>query len=261
MTLSSTTAYIGDEVIFTATLDGEDVTSTATFYVDEEAITGNTFTSNVEGSFLVHASYPNAQNSLYATLNIVANPFEDITGTGNFIYNGTTYEVDGGYLTLDGFYSDGNGGATAWWIQYAWSGNDPNTAENFVAISFDTPATLVGQQVTDYVLPDANQNAYYSIEALRTNGQNQLTTQYLEGSGELTYNSLQAETAPAIADLNFEVTSPLHNVTLIYNGMVTPPETGGRPAARVANTTQMQLKSQKQLKEGKLALTKRFFKQ
>ena len=260
ITASAEQVYLGETITFTATLDGQDVTSTTTFYKDDVAIQGNTLTSNVEGTHLIHASYPNAQNSAYVQVTFSQNPFENIVGTGNFIYNGTTYEINGALLSLQGFYSDGNGGATAWWIQYGWSGNNPDTAQNFVAISYDTPTTLVGEQITDYVMPNENQNTYYSIAGLRTNGQAIVTSQYLEGTGTLNYTSLQAETAPATANFNFQVTSPLHNITFTYNGMVSSPDTGGRPAARTANTTSMKLKSQKQLQEDKLALSNKLLK-
>lgn len=218
--VSATTAYLGETITLSATLDGAAVTSGVTYYVDDVAISGNTITSNSVAEMLVSAKYQNVTSD-YVSIAFAENPFLGVEGEGNFVYNGSTYQLDGAYLVLQGFYGDGNGGATAYWMQYGWSGNNPNTADNFIAIGFDTPATVEGQNVTDYVLPDANQNIYYGILGLETNGQSILSEAYLGGSGVITYNSLASTANPVTADFSIQTTGD-HNVTFNYIGDVSP---------------------------------------
>lgn len=255
ITASAEEVFIGESVTLTATLDGQDVTSGTVFYVDEVAITGNTVTSASPASLLIKGKYPNANDSQYVQVNFVENPFEGIVGTGNFIYNGTANSLTGAYLSLQGFYSDGNGGATAWWVQYGWNGEDPNAAEDMVAISFDTPATLVGEQITDFVLPDANQNTYYSIIAARVNGQNMISEEYTEGTGVIVYNSLDQQTDPITTNFDMEISGD-HNITFTYDGAVLAKNGRKTNQFKGINT----LKSQKQYKIDKKTLSRKLLK-
>lgn len=228
VTASATSAYLGDTITLSATLDGAAVTSGVTYYVDDVAISGNTITSNTAAEMLVSAKYQNITSD-YVSVSFAENPFLTIEGEGNFIYNGTTYNLDAAYLFFDDYYSDGNGGYTGYWIQYGWSGNNPNTADNFIAIGFDTPATIVNNQVTDLVLPDANQNTIYIISAIQANGQliaqnhgvNQ-DTGVSTVTGNVTYNSLIEETNPITADFSISAISGPHNVSFTYSGAVSP---------------------------------------
>ena len=252
ITASAEEVFIGESVTLTATLDGQDVTSGTIFYVDEIAITGNTVTSASPASLLIKGKYPNANDSQYVQVNFVENPFENIVGTGNFIYNGTANSLTGAYLSLQGFYSDGNGGATAWWIQYGWNGQDPNAAEDMVAISFDTPATLVGEEITDFVMPDANQNTYYSIIAARVNGQNMISAEYTEGTGVIIYNSLNQETDPITTNFDMQI-SGAHNITFAYDGAVLAKN--GRKTNQLKGSSTV--KSQKQYEIDKKTLSRK----
>lgn len=255
ITASAEEVFIGESVTLTATLDGQDVTSGTVFYVDEVAITGNTVTSASPASLLIKGKYPNANDSQYVQVNFVENPFEGIVGTGNFIYNGTANSLTGAYLSLQGFYSDGNGGATAWWVQYGWNGEDPNAAEDMVAISFDTPATLVGEQITDFVLPDANQNTYYSIIAARVNGQNMISEEYTQGTGVIVYNSLDQQTDPITTNFDMEISGD-HNITFTYDGAVLAKNGRKTNQFKGINT----LKSQKQYEIDKKTLSRKLLK-
>lgn len=221
--VSTETAYLGETITLSATLDGAPVTTGVTYYVDDVAISGNTITSDVAADLLVSAKYQNI-TSEYVSVTFAVNPFLTIEGEGTFVYNGTTYQLDGALLNLQGFYGDGQGGVTAYWIQYGWSGNNPNTADDFIAIGFDTPATAEGQNITDYVTPDANQNIYYGILGLETNGQSILSEVYLGGSGVITYNSLALNANPITADFNFQLTGD-YNISFNYIGDVSPEST------------------------------------
>ena len=255
VTASENQVYVGETVTLTATLDGQDVTSGTTFYLDEVVITGNTVTSSTPANMLIKGKYPNANDSQYVDVAFVENPFEGIVGTGNFIYNGTANSLTGAFLSLQGFYSDGNGGATAWWIQYGWNGQDPNAAEDMVAISFDTPATLVGEEITDFVMPDANQNTYYSIIAARVNGQNMISAEYTEGTGVIVYNSLDQATDPVTTNFDMQI-SGVHNISFTYDGAVL--------AKNGRKTNQMKggnaVKSQKQYEIDKKNLSRKLLR-
>ena len=257
ITADASQAYLGETVTLTATLEGQDVTSEVTFYVDEVAIAGNTVTSDVAASLLIKGKHPNAIDSDYIEVNFAENPFLGIEGTGSFIYNGTSNDIDGAYLILQGFYPDGNGGATAWWIQYGWSGNNPNTADNLVVISYDTPATLnSSNQVTDFVYPDENQNVYYSIIAARVNGQEMITEDYVNGTGTITYSNLDLDSTPPTSTFNMTVTGE-HNITFNYNGSILA---GKEKRKLELQAKSSKIKSLEQLQADKANLSKRLLK-
>lgn len=265
VTASATSAYLGEEITLSATLDGAAVTSGVTYYVDDVAVSGNTITSDVAADLLVSAKYQNVTSD-YVTVTFSKNPFLDIEGEGNFVYNGTSYNLDGAYLYLDGFYGDGNGGATAYWVQYGWSGNNPDSADNFIMIGFDSPATVSGNQVTDYLLPSDNQNTIYIIGAIKANGQ--LITQN-EGvnpetgvstvTGNVTYNSLNDQVNPATADFNITAVSGAHNVAFTYSGDVSP-IASARQRMLNGNKHNLQIKSLKDKEAVREALIKKISK-
>ena len=255
ITASAEDVFIGESVTLTATLDGQDVTSGTTFYVDEVAITGNTVTSDTPVGMLIKGKYPNANDSQYIQVNFVENPFEGIVGTGNFIFNGTANQLNGAFLRPINVYPDNEGGYTVWWIQYGWSGNNPDTAENFVAISFDTPAVVQNNELVSFELPDANQNMYYSIEAARVNGQNIITEQLVEGSGTITYNSLDMESDPQTSDFEIQVTGT-HNVTFTYSGSILAGK-GNKGSKGVNQFKNLEIRTHKQLLADKKALSRK----
>jgi len=263
---SASTAYLGETITLSATLDGAAVTSGVTYYVDDVAISGNTITSNAVADMLVSAKYENV-TSEYISVAFAENPFLSVEGEGNFVYNGTTYQLDGAYLTLQGFYSDGNGGATAYWMQYGWSGNNPDTADNFVSIGFDTPATLVGNEVTDYILPNSNQNAIYIIGAIQANGQliaqnegvNQ-ETGVVSVTGDIIYNSLNDQTNPATADFNITAISGVHNLAFTYSGDISPIASAKAMKAKQSNSGKHFVKPLSSKKIDKQALLNKILK-
>lgn len=73
---------LGDTVTFTATTNlGDDITSEATFYVGTNSITGNTYTFQEEGYFIVKAVYQNiTSNSITINVNV---PLTNITLSAN----------------------------------------------------------------------------------------------------------------------------------------------------------------------------------
>jgi len=221
LTTSAESAYLGDTIILKATLDGQDVTSTTVFYKDEVAITGNTISSDTETAFLIKAKMPNALDSDYVNISFVKNPFLTITGEGTFVYNGTSYQINGALMEILGYRPGENGTATIVWAQYAWSGNNPNAASNFVVVTFDTPATLVNGQITEYKNPDANQNIYSSIGFARLNDALVIAEEYKEGTGTVIYNSFDEISNPLTADFNIQITGT-HNINFNYIGEISP---------------------------------------
>lgn len=248
-----TTVTVGETVTLTATLGEKDVTSEATFYKDEVAITGNTITSNEAGSFLVMAKYPNAKDSEYITVTFEADPFDGIEGTGNFVYDGTTYNLTGSYLRLRGFYyaNEEETEAVALWWQVSWDTDRLDTAENLAAVSFITPATLAanGTSISDYVTPDQNQNEYDSILGIMINGEDKITEEYTDGTGVITYNALDLEAAPNTADFDIEITGGQHPLKYTYKGAI---------LSLQGKTIDQSIKSFAQYKIDKAALSKTF---
>lgn len=220
VTVSATSAYLGDEITLSATLDGAAVTSGVTYYVDDVAISGNTITSDVAAALLVSAKYQNI-TSEYVSVIFAENPFLNVEGVGNYSYNGTSVAINGAYLQPIDYYPDGNGGYTVWWIQQGWTGNNPGASNNYIAVSFDTPAVVVNDELVSFEMPDANQNVYYSIEAAVINGQVMVADQFTEGSGTVTYNAFDGNSNPPTADFNISVTGT-HNVVFNYIGDIAP---------------------------------------
>lgn len=253
ITASAATAYLGETITLSATLDGAAVTSGVTYYVDDVAISGNTITSAVAADLLVSAKYQNV-TSEYISVSFAVNPFIAIEGEGSFIHNGTTYEINAGFIELLGYRPDGNGGATIVWAQYGWSGNNPNTAENFVAVTFDTPATLVNEQITDYEYPDVDNNVYKSISFATLNGVDVISTEYTGGEGTVVYNSFNPEANPVTADFNIQITGT-HNVSFVYSGDVS---TTASAKAKMLNVKKFNtpIKKIKNSSDIKLALQK-----
>ncbi|WP_177761395.1 hypothetical protein [Flavobacterium sp. I3-2] len=242
VTASATSGYLGDVITLSATLDGAAITSGVTYYVDDVAISGNTLTSDVEADLLVSAKYQNVTSD-YVTVSFEENPFLDIEGVGNYSYNGTNVVINGALLRAINAFPDGNGGYTIWWIQEGWTGNNPSTSENYIAVSFDTPAVVENNQLVSYELPGANMNTYYSIETALINGQLMVSDQFTGGTGVVTYNAFDGESNPATADFNISVTGT-HNILFNYVGDISP-VASARAKSVKGNKHNLQIKSLK----------------
>ena len=85
VTSDFTSRYVNENITLTATDgDGNNVTSDATFYVDNNAIVGNVYTSATAGTFIVKATYDGATSSnLSVVFNAVPIPLTSITVTSN----------------------------------------------------------------------------------------------------------------------------------------------------------------------------------
>ena len=258
---SETEVYVGATVTLTATLGNKDVTSEATFYKDEVIITGNTITSNEPGSFLIKAKYPNANDSEYITVTFSEDPFANIEGTGTLTYNGgSANNINKSYLSLQGFYytDETETSIAGWWWQAGWDGNDLSTANNLIVVTFDVPATLVGEEVTDFLLPSDNQNSYYSILGLRIGGEDKVEDEYTAGSGVITYTALNTQEPPATADYSISVTGGTHNINFVYNGEILL--VAGKSANNTVSFKKKDIKSYAQYKADKAAFTKSLLK-
>ena len=257
VTASVTSAYLGDTITLSATLDGAAVTSGVTYYVDDVAISGNTITSDVVAEMLVSAKFQNL-TSEYISIAFAENPFLDVDGEGSFTYNGTTVELNGALLEAINVFPDNNGGYTVWWIQYGWSGNNPNSTDNYIAVSFDTPAVVENNQLVSYELPDANQNVYYSIEAAVINGEVKVNEQFTGGTGVVTYNAFDNESNPATADFGISITGT-HNINFSYSGDISP-AVSARAKFVNGNKHNLQVKSLKDKEAVRKALNKKLSK-
>lgn len=149
-----------------------------------------------------------------------------------------------GILNYLGYRPDGIGGATIVWAQYGWNGNNPDSATNFVAVTFDTPATFVNGQVTDYEFPSVDNNVYKSIGFTTLNGLDVIANEYTGGQGTVIYNSFNIEANPVTADFNIQITGA-HNVSFIYRGDVSTTESASARMAKVRkfNTPTKELKT------------------
>src|SRR5690606_25542546 len=107
VTPSATTAYLGETVTLTATFGEQAVTTGVVYYVNDEAITGNTISSDVEADLLVSAKYQNITSD-YVSVTFAVNPFLDVEGEGNFVYNGTSVEINGALIQAVNVYPDNN---------------------------------------------------------------------------------------------------------------------------------------------------------
>jgi hypothetical protein len=85
VTSDFTSRYVNENITLTATDgDGNNVTSDATFYVNDVAIVGNVYTSATAGTFNVKATYDGATSSnLSVVFNAVPIPLTSITVTSN----------------------------------------------------------------------------------------------------------------------------------------------------------------------------------
>ena len=254
ISVSSEAAYLGDTVTLSASFNGQDVTNSAVFYVDDAPISGNTITSDSVVEFLVSAKY-NGEVSDYVTVSFAENPFLTIEGTGNFTYNGTSVGLDGAYLRAIGVYPDDNGGYTIWWIQYGWSGNNPNSADNYIAVSFDTPAVVQNDQLVDFQLPGANQNVYYSVIAAVQNGQVLVGEQTTDGTGSVVYNTFDNLTNPWTANFAISV-SGTHNINFTYEGDISP--IASARAKMINGNNKLQIKSLKDKEAERKAIIGKF---
>lgn len=100
-----TSRYVNEVAVLTVTTsDGNDVTSSSTFKVNGETISGNSFSSSIEGSFSIVAEYDGkTSNSTVITVSPSPVPVSAITLSGNKTTVGTGENVI--------FTSLGNNGA------------------------------------------------------------------------------------------------------------------------------------------------------
>lgn len=243
VTASATSGYLGDVITLSATLDGAAVTSGVTYYVDDVAISGNTFTSDVEADLLVSAKYQNVTSD-YVTVTFEVNPILAIEGSGSLVYNGgSSNELNKAYLRLRGFYwaDETETSVIALWWQVAWNGNSIENASNLVAVAFSSPATAnASGQIQTLVFPDENQNTYQSILGIRVNGQDKTPDEgYSGGNGVINFTALDLDSTPNTLNSTIQVTGGEHNIQFNYSGDILFLE--GRP-------TKTEIKSFNQLK-------------
>ena len=219
ITASAEEVYTGETITFTATLDGQDVTSGTTFYKDDVAIQGNTLTSDVEDTFLIHASYPNAQNSQYVQVSFSQNPFEGIQGTGNLIHNGTSYQVDGGYLYLRqiGYLDEAQTIAVGLWSHVIYNNGTPDASTNYLDVAFTTPYNL---QLDELEMPSSTNCTYFGTVYAEVNGQ-VIVSQFTNvGTATLAHTALNLDVTPATTTFNGNVTNGSNNFVYNYEGSI-----------------------------------------
>ncbi|WP_372473515.1 hypothetical protein AB4865_11905 [Capnocytophaga sp. ARDL2] len=197
--VSATEAQVNTNVTVTATLEGVDVTSSTTFLVNDEPISGNTFTSATAGKVTVKAKREGALDSEYVEVEFFVNPFEDISGSGTITHDGVTANISNGLIRIAGYYQnpDSETGYEAWWWQFFFEGNNPNESSNLVLYTFDTDVVIenaevneqgrvIAGNITSLTFPGENQNRLYSTRALFINDENKGGQ---PSSGTVTYNT------------------------------------------------------------------------
>ena len=217
-------AYLGETITFTATLEGNDVTTETTFYKDNIKIEGNSLTSHIADSFAIQAKNPKAADSKYITVTFTENLSQEIKGVGILIYNENEYALTGASLKFMGYYytNEDRTKAEGLWQQTLWDTESETTAKNIVMVSFYTPAIIApdGENIKELIAPDQNQNRLKSIVEIVVDGQDIINEEYTGGTGVITYNSLNTTIAPGMADFEIEISGGDYPLTASYQGQI-----------------------------------------
>ena len=156
-------AASGESVILTVTDNKTNVvTSDATFFANDVEISSSTFTSDVEGDFVLKATYTN-ENGVVLTSNTVTvtvTPAVVIPeAKGKYTFNGTDYAIDNMIFQLDGNSTDGasiynvtltEGGEPVpctLWMGVAYNGvlADLATSSHYYQYTFYLPVVVDGE--------------------------------------------------------------------------------------------------------------------
>lgn len=238
----NTTYYLGDVATFTATLNSENVTTQSTFYVDDQAISGNTYTTNNEGTFLVHASKSGATNSAYKEISFVVNPFADMEANSTFTHNSTNINNTKSITVYFGSSYDDASQTTAssLFSTYVFDGEGIQDSNNFVDFEFTTVYDLANNRI---VLPAASNCTYQGIYNAIIN-QNQILTESYVGSGNVSYTLLEEQTqnGPGTANITLSATEGSHSFTLNYSGdhFILDGTSSGRSAVNRGTITKLE---------------------
>ena len=151
----------GEAVILTVTDNKTNVvTSDATFFANDVEISGSTFTSDVEGTFTLKATYKNSNDVVLTsnTVTVTVTPAVVVPeAQGKYTFNGTDYAIDNMYYIVDVnasnqvkvFEYDNNGVTVlcSRWIGVAFNGAraDVATATHYYEYLFYVPVVVDGE--------------------------------------------------------------------------------------------------------------------
>lgn len=235
---SGTTVNVGTLVSFTTVLNGEDVTNDVTYYVNGLQVGGSSITSAFNGTFRIQAKKEGYIDSPVVTVVYGGgggNPNPDPTPTGNFILNGTGYNVTSHVLVFNGAFLDE--GST---VPYtSWTAIVVNNAQNptvGAAIDFKTPFTITNPNTNEgeIVLPNGANETYVGAEQILANA---LNFENVIGTGTIHYTAnfnFNGTTNAFTSNITFGTNS----LQINYNGayaFLDNSEADARPAARSMN--------------------------
>ena len=153
----------GEAVILTVTDNKTNVvTSDATFFANDVEISGSTFTSDVEGTFTLKATYKNSNDVVLTsnTVTVTVTPAVVVPeAQGKYTFNGTDYAIDNMIFQLDGNSTDGasiynvtltEGGEPVpctLWMGVAYNGvlADLATSSHYYQYTFYLPVVVDGE--------------------------------------------------------------------------------------------------------------------
>jgi len=230
-------------VSFTTMLNGVDVTNQVTYYVNNISISGNSIASTLNGTFKIQAKLDGYIDSPIATVVYGTGTTPNPEPTGNFIFNGTSYNVVVNILIFNGaFLESGQTVPYSSWSSLVLNNTNPEQANIGAMIDFKTPFTIVDpvEGSGNVVMPNGTNETYWRTPQVVVN-QTNLTNQV--GTGSVHYPNFggtNATTNNFTANLNFGANTLLIN----FNGafLYIDESEENAPAARNQNQTSFKAK-------------------
>lgn len=248
---SATQVPTGTLVSFTTMLNGVDVTNEASYFINNIEIGGSSISSIYAGAFRVQAKLEGYIDSPIVTVIYTGtanpNPEPEPNPTGNFILNGTSYNVTSHVLVLNGaFIDEGNPTPYSSWTAVVVNNNQNPTIG--AAIDFKTPFTITNPNTNEgqIVLPNGTNETYVGAQQILANA---LNFEDVTGTGTIHYSTnftLNGTTNTFTSNITFGTNS----LQINYNGAyayIDESQANARPLTKSTKNL-LKLKNKKHIK-------------